>query len=154
MNKKRVVIKVSGEVFETGNMESNLDFNKIKELASSLKELVKKGYQVGVVVGAGNIFRARMVKGMEIDRVGADHMGMIATFINALALKGVLDSLDQDARVLSAFPMSSGVISKILLIIFALVALASFSISDLFTLRTHMIFSFARKFCALSSTPF
>lgn len=105
MNNKRIIIKISGEVFETGNMESNLDFTKIKKLALSLQKLVKNGYQVGVVVGAGNIFRARMVKGMEVDRVMADHMGMMATFINALALRGVLEKIGQDARVLSAFSL-------------------------------------------------
>lgn len=103
MNNKRVVIKLSGEVFEVGNQEANLDFAKIKELAQSLKKLVKLGYQVGVVVGAGNIFRARMVKGAEIDRVAADHMGMMATSINALALQSTLEKIGQDARVLSSF---------------------------------------------------
>jgi len=103
MNKKRIVIKLSGEVFEIGNQESNLDFPSIKKVAISLKKLVKSGYQVSVVVGAGNIFRARMVKGAEIDRVAADHMGMMATSINALALQSVLEQAGQEARVLSSF---------------------------------------------------
>lgn len=103
MNKKRIVIKLSGEVFEVGNQEANLDFPKIKELAQSLKKLIKSGYQVGVVVGAGNIFRARMVKGAEIGRVASDHMGMMATSINALALQSVLEKIGQEARVLSSF---------------------------------------------------
>ena len=102
-NKKRIVIKISGEVFETGNQQSNLDFVKISQLAKSLQSLVKSGYQVGVVVGAGNIFRARMVKGQEIDRVVADHMGMLATNLNALALQSVLEKMSQPARVLSAY---------------------------------------------------
>ncbi|MFA6307917.1 MAG: UMP kinase [Patescibacteria group bacterium] len=103
MNKKRIVIKLSGEVFEVGNQEANLDFPSIKKVAISLKKLVKAGYQVGVVVGAGNIFRARMIKGSEIDRVAADHMGMMATSINALALQATLEKEGQDARVLSSF---------------------------------------------------
>lgn len=101
--KKRVVIKLSGEVFEIGNQEENLDFLSIAKIAKSIKQLVKLGYQVGVVVGAGNIFRARMVKGQEIDRVVADHMGMMATNLNALALQSVLEKDGQEARVLSSF---------------------------------------------------
>lgn len=107
MIKKRVVIKLSGEVFEEGDQEANLDFPKIKKLAQSLKTLVKAGYQVAVVVGAGNIFRARMVKGQEIDRVEADHMGMLATNLNALALRSVLEKIGQEARIMSAFPVEN-----------------------------------------------
>lgn len=104
MKNKRIVIKLSGEVFESSKtQEANLDFSAIKKLATSLKKLIKAGYQVGVVVGAGNIFRARMVKGEEIDRVAADHMGMMATSINALALQSSLEKIGQEARVLSAF---------------------------------------------------
>ncbi len=88
-------------------MEANLDFRKVKQLALSLQKLVKAGYQVSIVVGAGNIFRARMVKGMSIDRVAADHMGMIATTINALALQSMLEKLGQSAKVLSALPLSN-----------------------------------------------
>jgi len=121
MKNKRIVIKLSGEVFEIGNQplgvapsvsssgprgrglrEANFDFPSIKKIAESLKTLVKAGYQVGVVVGAGNIFRARMIKGTEIDRVVADHMGMIATSINALALQAILEKINQEARVLSS----------------------------------------------------
>ncbi|PLX25257.1 UMP kinase [Candidatus Parcubacteria bacterium] len=102
-SKKRIVIKLSGEVFEVGNQEANLDFPSVAKIAKSIKKLVKLGYQVGVVVGAGNIFRARMVKGQEIDRVVADHMGMMATNLNALALQSVLEREGQEARVLSSF---------------------------------------------------
>lgn len=100
---KRIVIKLSGEVFEVGNQEANLDFPSVRKIAVSLKKLVKAGYQVGVVVGAGNIFRARMIKGGEVDRVTADHMGMMATSINALALQSTLEKVGQEARVLSSF---------------------------------------------------
>ncbi|MBT7552943.1 UMP kinase, partial [bacterium] len=60
MKNKRIVIKLSGEVMEQGNQEANLDFGKIMKLADSLKKLAKQGYQIGVVLGGGNIFRARM----------------------------------------------------------------------------------------------
>ncbi|MDD5749974.1 MAG: UMP kinase [Patescibacteria group bacterium] len=102
-NQRRIVIKLSGEVFEIGDQPANLDFPSIEKIARSLIKLIKLGYQVGAVVGAGNIFRARMVKGEKIDRVVADHMGMLATNLNALALQSVLEKLGQPARVLSAY---------------------------------------------------
>lgn len=105
VHNKRIVIKFSGEVMGVGHNEANLDFAKIKALALVLKKLIRRGYQVGVVLGAGNIFRARMVKNMAIGRVTADHMGMLATVINALALQSVLEKLGQDTRVLSPFSL-------------------------------------------------
>lgn len=107
MGKKRVIIKISGEVLGDSNSDSNLDFSKIKKLATSLKQLVKVGYQVAVVVGAGNIFRARMIKGQEIGRVESDQIGMIATNINALALRSVLEKIGQPARIMSAIPVAN-----------------------------------------------
>ena len=103
MKNKRIVIKLSGEVMEQGDQEANLDFGKIMKLADSLKKLAKQGYQIGIVIGGGNIFRARMVKNMEIDRVVADHIGMTATMINAMALQTVLTKMKQSAKVLSPF---------------------------------------------------
>jgi len=107
MKNKRIVIKLSGEVMEQGNQEANLDFGKIMKLAASLKKLSKKGHQIGIVIGGGNIFRARMVKGQEIDRVVADHIGMTATMINAMALQTVLTKMKQPAKVLSPFVIPS-----------------------------------------------
>ncbi len=104
-NTKRILLKLSGQTLESGDNEANLDFAKIKKLAVNLKKISKAKYQLGIVVGAGNIFRARMVKGMEIDRVAADHMGMMATIINALALRSVLEKVGQEARVLSSFSL-------------------------------------------------
>ena len=104
---KRILLKLSGQVLESGDQEANLDFAKIEKLAINLKKISKAKCQLGIVVGAGNIFRARMVKGMEIDRVAADHMGMMATIINALALQSVLEKMGQEARVLSSFSLPS-----------------------------------------------
>jgi len=107
VKKKRIVIKLSGEVMEHGDQEANLDFAKIFKLADSLKILSKKGYQIAVVIGGGNIFRARMLKNMEIDRVVADHIGMTATMINSMALKAVLEKMNQPVKVLSPFVIPS-----------------------------------------------
>lgn len=99
---KRIIIKVSGEALMSKNGQENIDLAVIKQLAISIKKLVKKGYQVGLVFGAGNIWRGRMVKGVKIDRVMADQMGMLATEINALAVAAVFQSIGQPAKVLSA----------------------------------------------------
>lgn len=107
MAKKRIILKVSGEVLGDPKSDSNLDFPQIKKLAQSLQKLVKAGYQVAVVVGAGNIFRARMIKGQEIGRVEADHMGMLATNLNALALRSMLEKIGQEARIMSAMPVEN-----------------------------------------------
>ncbi|MBU1202953.1 UMP kinase [Patescibacteria group bacterium] len=101
--KKRIVIKTSGETMGNARSESNLDFKEIKSLAQSLKKLVNLGYQVSVVAGGGNIFRGRMIKGAEIDKTTADHMGMMATHINALALESMLNSIGQKSVVMSPF---------------------------------------------------
>lgn len=61
--------------------------------------------QIALLVGAGNIFRARFISAAHMDRVAADHMGMMGTIINALALQGALETMGRDARVLSAIPM-------------------------------------------------
>ena len=105
MNKKRIIIKTSGETFGQARAETNLDFVAIKSLAQSLKKLVSLGYQVAIVAGAGNIFRARMIAGEEIDRTSADHIGMLATHINALALESALEKIGQKAVVMSPFAM-------------------------------------------------
>lgn len=102
MKKKRVLIKISGEVLENKDQEANLDINNIEALANSLKKLSESNIQIGIVLGAGNIFRGRMVKDWGIDRVLADNMGMMATTINALALSSVLEKIGQKSKVLSA----------------------------------------------------
>lgn len=100
---ERIVIKFSGEVMGQAQSEANLDFDRISRLAQALKRLAKQGYQIAVVIGGGNIFRARMLKRGEISRVSADYMGMLATMINALALQAVLNKVGQKARVLAPF---------------------------------------------------
>lgn len=101
--KKRILIKLSGSAMGDSGADTNLNFVEIKKLAQNLKKLLKVGYQIAIVSGAGNIFRARMVKGGEIDKTIADHIGMMATHINALALQGVLENIGQKTVVLSPF---------------------------------------------------
>ena len=99
---KRVILKVSGEAL-AGENGFGFDFEIIKRITLEVKDLVEMGVEVGLVVGGGNIWRGRSGEGM--DRSQADHMGMLATCINALALQ---DSLEQNGvmtRVQTAIEM-------------------------------------------------
>jgi uridylate kinase len=103
---KRIIVKLSGELLGTEKRGGHLNFGKIAGLADTLKKLSAKKCEVGIVMGAGNIFRARMIQGTDIDRVSADHMGMMGTIINSLALQASLSKAGVDARVLSAIQMN------------------------------------------------
>ena len=101
---KRILLKVSGEVL-MGNQGFGIDLATVSRVAEEVMAVQKAGAQVALVIGGGNIFRgmAGAAKGME--RVQADHMGIMATVMNALAMQGVLNSKGADARMLSAIPM-------------------------------------------------
>jgi uridylate kinase len=101
---KRVLLKVSGEVL-IGSAPYGIDLETVGRLADEIVAISKAGTQLALVIGGGNIFRgvAGAAKGM--DRVSADHMGIMATIMNALAMQGVLSSKGLDARVLSAIAM-------------------------------------------------
>lgn len=99
---KRIMLKISGEAL-AGTQGFGIDFDTTNEIALQIKELVKLGVEIGIVVGAGNIWRGRSGKGM--DRTTADYMGMMATCINALALQDSLENLDVKTRVQTAIEM-------------------------------------------------
>ena len=96
---KRVLLKLSGEAL-AGNIGFGIDFEVCRRIAREIKELKDNGLEVGVVVGGGNIWRGRAGRGM--DRTTADHMGMLATCINSLALQDSLEEYGIITRVLSA----------------------------------------------------
>ncbi|MDD5885359.1 MAG: UMP kinase [Erysipelotrichaceae bacterium] len=98
----RIILKVSGEALQNETDGSIYDEKKLKELAEVVKSAHEKGTQIGIVVGAGNIWRGRMAEKVGIERSTADYMGMLGTIMNALALQSVLESLGLDTRVLSA----------------------------------------------------
>ena len=102
---KRVLIKISGEIL-AGGQAFGIQTEILRQIADELKQLVDLGVQTALVVGGGNIFRGEeaMQKGM--DRVSSDHMGMLATCINALALQNVLEQKKLVTRVLSAIEIS------------------------------------------------
>ncbi len=99
---KRVILKLSGEAL-AGDNKFGLDYNTISNIAEKVKELVNIGVQVAIVVGGGNFWRGRNSKGM--DRTTADHMGMLATVINALALQDAMERIDIPTRVQTAIEM-------------------------------------------------
>ena len=94
---KRVLLKLSGEALASRDEIYNAPF--VDDVASGLCRAAKAGYELAVVVGAGNIWRGR--SGGDMDRITADHMGMLATVINALYLKDALIRQGIDAVVLS-----------------------------------------------------
>ena len=99
---KRVLLKLSGEVL-AGEKGTGIDFEKVMDVCKRIKESVDLGVQVAVVVGGGNFWRGRSSGNM--DRTRADHMGMLATSINALALADALEQLGVTARVQTAIEM-------------------------------------------------
>ncbi len=100
---KRILLKLSGEALASEGGILNFDF--ISSVAGALKKCVDEGVEVGVIVGAGNIWRGR--QGGEMDRVRADHMGMLATTINALALQDTFIQHGLDAVVMTAVEMKA-----------------------------------------------
>jgi len=98
---RRILVKLSGEVF-AGGEELGIDPATVHRLAAELKEVHDMGVEVAVVVGGGNIFRARTRGPYDIERVTADYMGMLASVLNALALMDALEKLGAFTRVQSA----------------------------------------------------
>jgi len=94
-------VKLSGEAL-MGDGDYGIDPVVIKRIAGELHEIVQMGVQLAVVIGGGNIFRGAGLARAGMDRVAADHMGMLATVMNALAMQDALESLGMHARVMSA----------------------------------------------------
>ncbi|MBQ7096847.1 MAG: UMP kinase [Clostridia bacterium] len=99
---KRVLLKISGEAL-AGEKGFGLDGKTVETVAQKIKECTDLGCEIAVVVGGGNFWRGRTGEGM--DRIRADHMGMLATVINSLALLDALEQLDVPARVQTAIEM-------------------------------------------------
>src|SRR5271155_4150369 len=97
----RILVKLSGEAL-LGNSDYGIDPAVLKRIAGELQEIIQMGVQVAVVIGGGNIFRGAGLARAGMDRVAADHMGMLATVMNSLAMQDALESLGMYARVMSA----------------------------------------------------
>ncbi|MFH0883913.1 MAG: UMP kinase [bacterium] len=98
---KRVLLKLSGEML-AGGQGFGIDEEMLREITEDLREVQALGVELGIVVGGGNFFRGLQAAGNGMDRVPADHMGMLATVINAIALQNFLENIGVQTRVLSA----------------------------------------------------
>jgi uridylate kinase len=101
----RILLKLSGQAF-AGDMSFGICADTVKAIATDIKEVHECGIDIAIVVGGGNIIRGEQASIQGLDRSSADHMGMLATVINALALQDALEKLDIDTRVQSAVQMS------------------------------------------------
>lgn len=101
---KRVLLKLSGEAL-MGEDAFGINRDTIMKIVMQVKEIADLGVQIGIVVGGGNIFRGVSTQAGNMDRATADYMGMLATVMNALALKDALESVGVKARVQSALAM-------------------------------------------------
>ena len=102
---QRVLLKLSGEAL-TGDEAFGIDTKVLDRMALEIGQLVGIGVQVGLVLGGGNLFRGAALNAAGMDRVTGDHMGMLATVMNALAMRDALERSNIATRVMSAIPMS------------------------------------------------
>jgi uridylate kinase len=100
----RVLLKLSGEAL-MGSMGFGIDPEVVSTIATEIKDIHDLGVEIGIVIGGGNIFRGLAASAKGFDRVSADHMGMLGTVINALALQDALEQMDVHTRVQSAIEM-------------------------------------------------
>lgn len=103
---QRILLKLSGEAL-MGSGDFGIDPQTLGRIADELAEIVGDGIQVGVVIGGGNLFRGEGLAGGGVDRVTGDHIGMLATSMNALAMQDALRRRGLSARTLSAFPIGN-----------------------------------------------
>lgn len=101
---KRILLKFSGEAL-MGKSQFGIDPSVLDTLAKDVAELIGMGVQVGLVLGGGNLFRGKALFKAGVGRVTGDHMGMLATVMNALAMRDALERIDLPARIMSAIPM-------------------------------------------------
>lgn len=102
---KRILLKLSGEAL-MGDEDFGIDPKVLDRMALEIGQLIGIGVQVGLVIGGGNLFRGAALSKAGMDRVTGDHMGMLATVMNALAMRDALERSNISTRVMSAIPMS------------------------------------------------
>ena len=105
MRYKRVLLKLSGEAL-MGERQYGIDPQRLAEYAEEIKQVVEKGVEVAIVIGGGNIFRGVAGASRGMDRVQGDHMGMLATVINGLALQSALENAEVQTRLQSAIKIN------------------------------------------------
>ena len=103
---KRIILKLSGEALADKKNQNILDANMLSEIAKVIKKIYEQGVQIGVVIGAGNIFRGKISSNIGIDNVNGDYMGMLGTVINCIALSNAVSKLGIPTSVLSALEIN------------------------------------------------
>lgn len=104
-NVNRLLLKISGEML-SGTQDFGLDPKALEKYAKKIKEVHDKGFEIGIVIGGGNIFRGMSVAAKGMDRVAGDYLGMMATIMNSVALQSSLEKLSCDTRVMSAITIT------------------------------------------------
>ena len=104
MQYRRILLKLSGESL-MGDGEYGISSKILAKYANEIKHLINKGVELAIVIGGGNIYRGVQSEGAGFDRVQGDHMGMLATIINGMALQSALESIDIETRLLTAIRM-------------------------------------------------
>lgn len=98
----KVIVKISGEALADSSDKTILDKKKLEDVALAISEITKLGVKVGVVVGAGNIWRGKLAEKIGIERSTGDYMGMLGTIVNALALQSAFEEKGLETRVMSS----------------------------------------------------
>jgi len=101
---KRILLKLSGEAL-MGDQKFSIDPDMLQYVSGEIKSIIELGVQTGIVVGGGNIFRGIAASSYGMDRASADHMGMLATVINSLALQDAMEKMGLETRVQTAISM-------------------------------------------------
>ena len=104
LSHKRILVKFSGESV-AGDDEHGIDPKILDSMAASVGSCTELGVQIGIVIGGGNLFRGEKLSKAGMDRVAGDHMGMLATVMNGIALRDSLERAGIKTRVMSAIPM-------------------------------------------------
>lgn len=104
-NKRRILLKLSGEAL-MGSEQFGIDPSVLDRIAAEIKELIDQNIQVGIVIGGGNLFRGEKLASAGMNRVAGDHMGMLATVMNSLAMQDALERLRVGTRVMSAISLT------------------------------------------------
>ena len=115
---KRVLLKLSGEALQ--GQCGIINYEYLRSIGKVVKKCVDNGAQIAVVVGAGNIWRGR--QGLDMDRVRADQMGMLATVINAIAIQDAFISVGVDTAVMSAVEMKNAILLQLMWLIILVVS--------------------------------
>ncbi|QIQ41824.1 MAG: UMP kinase [Buchnera aphidicola (Microlophium carnosum)] len=103
---RRILLKISGEVLQGAN-KFGIDINSLKRIAKEIDSIVKIGIQVGLVIGSGNLFRGAKLSKLGLNRVAADHIGILSTVINSLAMRDTINSISSAKTCLmSAIPLN------------------------------------------------